>query len=190
MSRRSSRRAPQGEPYRDHGARDAYLDRLGVIRRPPSLEALTELQRAHVERVPYETIWLALGRQVGIDVGSSVSRILSGWGGYCFHLNGAFHWLLGELGYDARLHRGGVQGGRQDAPPGATGEHAVITVRLDSADWLVDVGLGSCVGAVSAQRRSADVVRLLKGATYRRFDANGFARAGMRVERRVVAAGR
>ena len=38
-----------------------------------------------------------------------------------------------------------MQGGRDETAPGATGDHAVITVRLDGETWLVDVGLGNCV---------------------------------------------
>jgi hypothetical protein len=42
---------------------EAVLVRLGVLARPPSVEALFELHRAWVERVPYETTWIALGER-------------------------------------------------------------------------------------------------------------------------------
>ena len=72
---------------------------LGVRRRAPSVEALHELHAAHVERVPYETLWLHLGEQWGIRTADSFRRIAHrGRGGYCFHLNGAFGELLSILG--------------------------------------------------------------------------------------------
>ncbi|MEP6853270.1 MAG: arylamine N-acetyltransferase [bacterium] len=64
---------------------------------PPSLHrpALVRLDRAHVERVPYETLSLHLGAGWGIDPAASTHRIAQlGRGGYCFQLNGAFDRLL------------------------------------------------------------------------------------------------
>ncbi len=55
--------------------RTAYLHRLGLDAEPPSVEALQQLHRRHVERVPYETMWLHAGEQWGIDPVDSVSRI-------------------------------------------------------------------------------------------------------------------
>lgn len=131
--------------------RDAYLARLGLDADPPSTEALFRLHRAHVERVPYETLWIQLGERWGVDVADSYDRIANrGRGGYCFHLNGAFSELLRELGYDVQRHVGGVHG-----PDGPTGgemtNHLVLTVHglPDDANpdgvWYVDVGLGDAL---------------------------------------------
>ncbi|MGB8381557.1 MAG: arylamine N-acetyltransferase [Dermatophilaceae bacterium] len=120
----------------------AYLHRLGVPDPgAPSAEALRRLHIAHVERIPYETIGIALGRPVGIAPEQSVARIVAGWGGYCYHLNGAFSWLLGQLGYAVQRHLGGVQTPGRKAP-GPNGNHLALTVALDGQSWLVDVGLG------------------------------------------------
>ena len=79
--------------------RDAYLHRLGLDAEPPSVDALFRLHRAHVERVPYETLWIQLGEPWDIGPAASVVRIATaGRGGYCFHLNGAFSELLAALG--------------------------------------------------------------------------------------------
>ena len=120
----------------------AYLHRLGVPDPgAPSAEALRRLHVAHVERIPYETVGIALGRPVGIAPEESVARIVAGWGGYCYHLNGAFSWLLTRLGYAVQRHLGGVQTPGRSAP-GPNGNHLALTVRLDGHVWLVDVGLG------------------------------------------------
>ena len=135
----------------DDGDRDAYLNRLGLEAEPPSVDALFRLHRAHVEHVPYETVWTQLGQPWGIDPRDSVERITRrSRGGYCFMLNGAFSELLRALGYDVARHVGGVHG-----PDGATAEsmanHLVLSVSGLPADdnpegtWYVDAGLGDAL---------------------------------------------
>jgi N-hydroxyarylamine O-acetyltransferase len=105
------------------------------------------LQRAHLERVPYENLDIQLGRPTTINPYESAARILSGRGGYCYHLNGAFSLLLSALGYSVRWHIAGVQM-PAEAPARASGNHLGLTVHGLPARgnpdgmWLVDVGLG------------------------------------------------
>ncbi|XVV08411.1 arylamine N-acetyltransferase family protein [Actinoplanes sp. CA-131856] len=129
---------------------DGYLRRLGLdgsAGRAPSVEQLTELHRAHAERVPYESLEIWLGRPTTVDPAESVGRILRGRGGYCYHLNGAFSALLRALGYHVTRHVGGVQP-TTGRPAGADANHLVLTVSgLPSAEapdgrWLVDLGMG------------------------------------------------
>lgn len=131
--------------------RDAYLARLGVEAEPPSIEALFRIHRAHVERVPYETVWIHAGEHWGVAVEDSVRRVArQRRGGYCFHLNGALSELLRALGYDVVRHVGGVHG--PDGPSDAMmTNHLVLTVHgLPSDDnpggvWYVDAGLGDAL---------------------------------------------
>jgi arylamine N-acetyltransferase len=139
--------------------RRRYLERLGLDAEPPSEEGLVRLHRAHVERVPYETLWIQTGERRGIDPAASVNAIVGGRGGYCFQLNGALALLLDSLGYDVTLHVGGVHG-----PEGPSleemGNHLVLHVHgLDAEDpglvWYVDAGLGDALHeplALSPQR--------------------------------------
>jgi len=131
--------------------RDAYLVRLGVDPGPPSVEALFEIHRAHVERVVYETLWIHLGERWSIDLAESTARIATHRrGGYCFHLNGGLSQLLRALGYTVVLHVGGVYG-----PDGASEaemtNHLVLTVHdlptaaNPSGTWYVDAGLGDAL---------------------------------------------
>jgi arylamine N-acetyltransferase len=109
------------------------------------------LHRAHAERVPYETVWIATGDGWDVDPNRSVERIARhGRGGYCFHLNGAFSELLAELGYRVTRHVGGVHG--PDGPnPAAMANHLVLTVEglptdaNPAGEWYVDVGLGDAL---------------------------------------------
>lgn len=129
----------------------AYLRRLGLDAEPPSADALQCLHRRHVERVPYETMWIHAGEAWGTEPADSVERIARhGRGGYCFHLNGAFSELLSSLGYAVTRHVGGVHG-----PGGPDAEmltnHLVLTVAGLPTDenpagvWYVDAGLGDAL---------------------------------------------
>jgi len=131
----------------------AYLDRLGVDHPGrPSVPALHALHRAHVERVPYETLEIHLGVATTVDPVEAAERIVGGRrGGYCFHLNGAFAGLLTALGYQVRWHRGGVQRRAGAMPPGANTNHLALTVHdlpapeCPDGTWFVDVGLGDAL---------------------------------------------
>ncbi|MFK0257618.1 arylamine N-acetyltransferase [Streptomyces sp. NPDC090445] len=122
---------------------DGYLRRLGFAEPPrPTTEALFALQRAHLERIPYENVDIQLGRPPGIDPALSVRRFADGRGGYCFHLNGAFALLLESLGYDVTRHRAGVLGPADRDRHDVSGDHLALTVRVDGEEYFVDAGLG------------------------------------------------
>src|SRR4051812_40437510 len=108
----------------------AYLRRIGVDDPgPPSVAGLRALQRAHVERVPYETIEIHMGRSPTVAPHEAARRVVERRrGGYCYHLNGSFSLLLDALGYDVTWHRGGVQARSEPEPVGATGSHLALTV--------------------------------------------------------------
>jgi N-hydroxyarylamine O-acetyltransferase len=129
----------------------AYLRRIGVDDPgPPTAAGLAALHRAHVERVPYETIEIQMQRPTTVDPHEAAARVVNrNRGGYCYHLNGAFSLLLKALGYDVVWHRGGVQPRTVPEPVGATGSHLALTVHglptreNPAGDWLVDAGLGN-----------------------------------------------
>src|SRR5947209_2998869 len=59
----------------DSELRTAYLRRLGLDAEPPTVDALQRLHRRQVERVPYETMWIALGEGWTIDLDDTVRRV-------------------------------------------------------------------------------------------------------------------
>lgn len=141
----------QAQPVRDDGVIDAYLERLGLDRESPSVEALNRVHRAQVERVPYETMWIHMDQRWSVDREESLRRIARhSRGGYCFHLNGALSLVLETLGYETSLHVGGVHG--PDGPTdGVMDNHLVLIVHglpsdaNPAGDWYVDAGLGDAL---------------------------------------------
>jgi len=129
---------------------EGYLRRLGLEHPgPPSVEGLTALMRAQVERVAYTSLQVHLGRRTTPDPYESAARIAGGGGGYCYHLNGALSVLLEALDYDVAWHRGRVY----SDTPGSSGigpiidepNHLTLTVELDDELWFVDTGLGDAL---------------------------------------------
>jgi N-hydroxyarylamine O-acetyltransferase len=135
-------------PPADDGAATDYCARIGLAPDEADSvdrETLTRLQRAHVTTVPFETFSIN-GDPVGDRSGGGVSLSLPALyekvvdrerGGFCFELNGAFGWLLGELGFDmTRL------AARMVSAIDLPANHHPLLVALDRP-YLVDVGMGS-----------------------------------------------
>jgi arylamine N-acetyltransferase len=119
---------------------------------PPSAEGLAGIHRDQVERVPYTTVDIHLGRTTTVDPVESFDRVVTaGRAGYCFHCNGALSLLLRELGYDVRWHRGGVWSAPDEVPLRPFANHLALTVHglptpvNPDGVWFVDAGLGDAL---------------------------------------------
>lgn len=120
----------------------AYLDRIGYpsgLERTP--ENLNRLIRCHLETVPFENLEFCYHpRKMSVEPEALYHKIVERRrGGVCFELNGLFHWLLEQLGYQVyplhvRLHRGPGQ------PAPIT--HRANMVTLDGRKYFCDVGYG------------------------------------------------
>jgi arylamine N-acetyltransferase len=121
------------------GTIDRYLARLGLSARPgPTAAALAELQRRHLDTVPYDNLATMLGRPDPTDPGQTLHRIAAGGNaGYCFHHNGAFEIVLRGLGFAVERRFGHVHG---RAVPALT--HLALLVTVDGRRWWPDLGLG------------------------------------------------
>ena len=119
---------------------DAYLERIGIDEPVTlDLDGLERLQRAHLTRVPFENLDVFARRRVRTDIDWSVPKIVErGRGGWCYELNGAFAWLLGELGFEVKQLGATVLLKRPD--PMERG-HLALEVTL-GRPYLVDVGFG------------------------------------------------
>lgn len=121
---------------------DRYLKRIGVPRpSAPTAEALRALTRAHLERVPFENLEIALERRCPSLEPEDLFRkvVVEGRGGYCFELNKLFYLLLRELGYDCYCAAARIMYRRTELRPLS---HRTIIVHADGERWLCDVGFG------------------------------------------------
>lgn len=106
----------------------------------PNASTLRALHRAHMLSVPFENLDISLGRKIVCDESSFLRKIVKRRrGGFCYELNGAFAWLLRELGFEVTLLSARVTGDDGSASP----EFDHLTLRVDLGEpWLADVGFG------------------------------------------------
>lgn len=119
-----------------------YLGLLGVSRRAPCADALAELTRAHVLRVPFENVTSLLRRRA--HAGAPVppvdaDELLASWeagrgGGVCYEIAELFGRLLAALGYRVHPVLGLIT---------FPGSHQGLLVKLGDERVLVDVGNGA-----------------------------------------------
>ncbi|WTT35972.1 arylamine N-acetyltransferase [Kitasatospora sp. NBC_00085] len=119
---------------------DAYLARIGAVRPGrPSEAALAQLQRAHLDAVPFENLSVHLGEPVLLGTGDLFEKIVTRRrGGFCYELNASFAALLRALGYRVSLLGARVCDGDRLGPPF---DHLALRVDL-GGPWLADVGFG------------------------------------------------
>lgn len=117
----------------------AYLHRLGAADEDipfSDIDALAELQRLHVQTVPFTNFYVRNGDGTSLDADEVVPRIIASGGGLCYDLNRAFAWLLAKLGYEVTFLSGRVN--RGDGSFGPAYDHIALLVD----DHVVDVGFG------------------------------------------------
>ena len=124
----------------------AYLERIGYSGPTvPAEETLRALHRAHMLSVPFENLDIHLGRPIVCDINRFLHKIIDERrGGFCYELNGAFAFLLRELGFGVTLLSARVA--RADGSDGPDFDH--LTLRVDfptdslAVPHLADVGFG------------------------------------------------
>ncbi len=119
---------------------DAYLRVLGLTRRHPDLDFLTELTSRHVASFSFSSVGPMLGDDLPLDIEALYQRIVvKRRGGYCFEQNGLLHAVLGELGFPVELYLGRVIY-NQDTHPGLT--HRITLVETGGKRYVADAGFG------------------------------------------------
>ena len=144
MTTRPDRPMPDNSKKRE--AVTGYLSRLGLRERPaPTVAALAELHRRHLDAIPYENLAIMLGRPESTDPGRTLERLAAGGNaGYCFHHNGAFELVLRDLGFAVERRFGQVWHKPEDrAVPELN--HLVLLVTIDGRRWWPDLGLGDAL---------------------------------------------
>lgn len=119
-----------------------YLDRIGISKiEEPSLKFLAELQSAHLLAIPFEDLDIPNRARIVLDLDRIYEKIIpTKRGGFCYELNGLFHWLLVQLGFSVDMFSARVfNHTKQELGPEF--DHMTLLVHLDQ-NYLVDVGFG------------------------------------------------
>jgi N-hydroxyarylamine O-acetyltransferase len=102
---------------------------------------LGKVHLAHMLSVPFENLDIPLGREIVMDQGRFIDKIVrQRRGGFCYELNGAFAWLLCELGFDVTFLSARVFDAEGVAGPDF--DHMALLVRIEGDEWIADVGFG------------------------------------------------
>lgn len=119
-----------------------YLSRLKIKSEPkPYLSFLKELHRKHLLNIPFENLNIHYGFKIETSKPALEKKILDqNRGGFCYELNGAFSFLLKEIGFDISLLSARVI--NENGELGAEFDHLVLFVKLEEGNFLVDVGFG------------------------------------------------
>ncbi len=122
----------------------SYLNRIGIDKiKTPSLEFLTELQNRHLLSVPFENLDIPEKRIV-LDLDRIYEKIIpTKRGGFCYELNGLFHWLLTSLGFKVDILSARVFNSQKNEF-GPEFDHMTLLVQFPRIDkyYLADVGFG------------------------------------------------
>jgi N-hydroxyarylamine O-acetyltransferase len=147
---------------------DAYLRRIELaLPARRDLAALSALHAAHVNAIPFENLDILLGRDIRIDLGHVVAKLIGARrGGYCFEQNTLFLAVLRELGIAAIPMEARVRAGTATTLPRT---HMVLRVDVDGQRWLADVGFGA-EGPSGPVPMNGEVTTLAAGLAYRVVD--------------------
>lgn len=120
-----------------------YLERIGMEMPGsivPDSQLFRELQFAHCTHVPYENYSILRGEALPItDEGLYEKVVFGNMGGICTELNGAFAWLLRELGYKVTEYAARYLRGEISIP---MRRHRILKVEATDGVWIGDVGIG------------------------------------------------
>ncbi|WP_179223745.1 arylamine N-acetyltransferase family protein [Paenibacillus tyrfis] len=129
-----------------------------------TLDGLTQLQKRHVTRIPFENLDILRGIPIALRTDDLFDKLVNRRrGGVCYELNGLFSELLRRIGFETHMIAATVY--RGEGQWGTEGSHATNLVRLEGRPYLVDVGFGG-----NSPRRPVPVT----GEEIR--DADGFYR--------------
>lgn len=120
-----------------------YLNRIGLPGfAEPRLDALKQLQKAHLLTVPFENLDIHAGRAIRLDIQNIFEKVVKRKrGGFCYELNGLFFELLLSLGFQARRISARVFNADRNTY-GAEFDHMAILVDIEGKRYLTDVGFG------------------------------------------------
>ncbi|MCL2378452.1 MAG: arylamine N-acetyltransferase [Defluviitaleaceae bacterium] len=121
-----------------------YLRRIGYHGNARvSFATLHDLQRLHLQSVPYENLDIMRGVPISLKIEDLYEKIvLRRRGGYCFELNALFAWLLKNLGFAVTDYMSRFLRDEAEMP---MRRHRVLCVACEGAEYICDVGVGGVI---------------------------------------------
>jgi N-hydroxyarylamine O-acetyltransferase len=118
-----------------------YLERVALDAPPDrTLAGASALHRAHLLRIPFESLDIHLGVEITLDVDSLREKLVDRRrGGFCYENNLLFADALHALGLRVDLLSARVANTDGYGPPF---DHMVLRAELDGREHLLDVGFG------------------------------------------------
>lgn len=107
-----------------------------------TIGVLNALQKNHLLHVPFENLDIHYGRPIVLNTGKFFEKIVNEKrGGFCYELNGLFFELLQSLGFNVKMVSARVFNSSEQTYSQEY-DHLAIIARINSTDYLVDVGFG------------------------------------------------
>lgn len=124
-----------------------YLSRIHLSEYKINLESLTQLQKHHLEYIPFENLDIVVGRAIDLEHNHLFSKvILQKRGGYCFELNTLYAKLLTAIGFSAKPVLGRVWLSNPNRTPPRN--HLAYLVELQGKTYLTDVGFAGLTSKI------------------------------------------
>ncbi|MEI5906614.1 arylamine N-acetyltransferase [Bacillus spongiae] len=119
-----------------------YLERINV--EALSGDPLKDLQlliKQHIMTVPFENLDVLHKVPITLNLERIYQKIVENHrGGFCYEVNGLFHWLLSSLGYDVKRIASTVA--KSETEWYRKNTHLSNIVTIDGKEYVVDVGFG------------------------------------------------
>ncbi|WP_128893889.1 arylamine N-acetyltransferase family protein [Longirhabdus pacifica] len=119
---------------------EQYLNRINVntLHDDPYTN-LVHLLKQHVFTVPFENLDVIRKVPITLDLQRIYEKIVHRHrGGFCYEINGLFHWLLKELGYNVKRIAATVKKNKSEWYKDHT--HLSNIVTLNQKEYVVDAG--------------------------------------------------
>ncbi|MDP5274767.1 arylamine N-acetyltransferase family protein [Chengkuizengella axinellae] len=123
-----------------------YLKRIKLpsSRTGDAFEDLKKMQIQHLYHVPFENLDVVNKVPIELDLTRIYKKIvLNQRGGFCYEINGLFHWLLKQLGYEVKMISSTIAKDKNHWYKENT--HLTSIVTIENVEYLVEVGAGDTV---------------------------------------------
>ncbi|NDI34911.1 arylamine N-acetyltransferase family protein [Chengkuizengella sediminis] len=138
-----------------------YLKRIKFQSRTgDAFEDLKQLQTQNLYHVPFENLDVINKVPIRLDLSHIYHKIVRNHrGGFCYEINGLFHWLLKQLGYEVKMISSTIA--REKNQWYMENTHLANIVTMNNVEYLIEVGAGDTVR--SPVPLTGDVVEDISG---------------------------